>query len=224
MKNQHKQMTTFILSIISAFASGQIVLADAIPSAATSAPTATPAVPVVTQESPRAALGDMAETLRRLYRASIDLVTEVSRHNEVPMQGRQVMIWDNMYSMYNDGTNNSNIMVPTVDGPVLPPRKKFVDQSMEQINKLTKILAADVASLPIPSSGAGKEAGEKRAQTEVANDSVKSLETSVVALNEKTQGPTYDNAAIEKSAKALAQQYAGLDALRKRLEKMYDKR
>jgi len=178
----------------------------------------TPAATTATTESPRSVLIDMAETLRRLDKASTDLVAEVSRHDEIPMQGRQVMLMDNMYSMYQPN------MTPTVDGPVLPPRKKVVDLSMEQINKLTKLLATDIASLPVTASGEGKEADEKRAQTEVANDSVKGLEASVVSLNEKTQGPTYDNAAIAKSAKALSQQYEGLEALRKRLQKMYDKR
>jgi hypothetical protein len=183
----------------------------------------TPTATQATTESPRSVLIDIAETLRRLDKASTDLVTEVSRHDEIPMQGRQVMLVDNMYSMYQPGEYQPN-MIPTVDGPVLPPRKKFVDLSMEQINKLTKLLATDVASLPLTAAGGGKVADEKRAQTEVANDSVKGLEAFVVSLNEKTQGPTYDNAAIAKSAKALSQQYEGLEALRKRLQKMYDKR
>jgi hypothetical protein len=218
MKNHERNFLSILLAATSSgvFTPSSVFAESAINSVTPiSAATATPA------ESPRSVLIDMAETLRRLDKASLDLVIEVSRHDEVPMQGRQVMLWDNMYSMYQP---NPVSMIPTVDGPVLPPRKKFVDLSMEQINKLTKLLASDIASLPVTASGGGKEADEKRALTEVANDSVKGLEPLVVALNEKTQGPTYDNAAIAKSAKALAHQYEGLESQRKRLEKMYDKR
>jgi hypothetical protein len=217
MKKQEKQIVAMILAIAGIILSPTVSLADAAINSVTPAPATTPPI----TESPRSILIDIAETLRRLDKESLDLVIEVSRHDEVPMQGRQVMLWDNMYSMYQP---NPVSMIPTVDGPVLPPRKKFVDLSMEQINKLTKLLASDVASLPLTASGGGKEADEKRALTEVANDSVKDLEPLVVSLNEKTQGPTYDNAVIAKSAKALAHQYEALESQRKRLEKMYDKR
>ena len=220
MKNHERN---FLLILITTASCGAFtpanVFAESTINTVTPAPAATPA----TTESPRSVLIDMAETLRRLDKASTDLVTEVSRHDEIPMQGRQVMLYDNMYTASYEPGQMTN-MIPTVDGPVLPPRKKFVDLSMEQINKLTKLLAADIANLPITASGGGKEADEKRAQTEVANDSVKGLEANVVSLNDKTQGPPYDNAAIAKSAKALSQQYEGLESLRKRLQKMYDKR
>jgi hypothetical protein len=216
---QHAQK--FLLAVTTVATCAAILPSIALAESAINSVVPAPAVPTATTESPRSVLIDMAETLRRLDKASLDLVIEVSRHDEVPMQGRQVMLWDNMYSMYQP---NPVSMIPTVDGPVLPPRKKFVDLSMEQINKLTKLLAADTASLPLTASGGGKEADEKRALTEVANDSVKGLEPLVVSLNEKTEGPAYDNAAIAKSAKALAHQYEGLESQRKRLEKMYDKR
>jgi hypothetical protein len=172
-------------------------------------------------ENIKSSLLDLSETIKRMDKASSDLWREATRHDEVPMQGRQYMIYDNMYSMSNVGQSN---MIPTVDGPVLPVRKKFVDLSTEQIHKLIALLTQDLNSIPLPAAGLSRESDAKRAQLEVAGDDLKEIETLIAKLDQQTKGPTYENAPIATTTKSLSQTLEGLEALRKRLSRMYDKK
>jgi hypothetical protein len=169
----------------------------------------------VQTESPQQTARDMLETIARVNNAATEVIGEVNR--------RQQMVVSNQYIHYDytDNTSNRYSAPETEDvGPPLPPRKKWLDYGVEQLQRLGGMLNAELQSLQVPTNS-GKATGEIRAQLDVARDNMDRINSQVTLLKSLSAGPVYDNAKINSIALQIQQELAGLNVVRKRLVRLY---
>ncbi|HEY9714928.1 MAG TPA: hypothetical protein V6C72_15780, partial [Chroococcales cyanobacterium] len=102
-----------------------------------------------------------------------------------------------------------------------PPRKKWVDFSMDQLQKLLGLLKDESMEL-LPSGQAAKAwlTSEMKAQIEVLQDADKELDGAYKDLQSITQAPPYSNDGICKGADRLKEVTSGMNQCRKRIMKL----
>ncbi len=147
-------------------------------------------------------LRDARLSISRARKATANLYDEVTRQQ--------------MTTTYNPNlVGTTVIMTPMImSGPLLPARKKWVDESMDDIGPIIKLFKEDV-----------DQAIESNRRTDVSDKSKKTLdplrEEAFASVKESfdlykeleklTAGPAYDNAAIASLAKSLDGKFKGLD-------------
>ncbi|MGD9681790.1 MAG: hypothetical protein AB7W16_11460 [Candidatus Obscuribacterales bacterium] len=157
-------------------------------------------------------LKDLATSLQHLKRAAIDILTEVERQDMVVVGEPDVIGPMIIPAMPNPtGTVSS--------GQFLPPRKKFIDYFMIQIDHLMPIVEKSAEAVTLPES-ASTQAKADRARL---GDLVIELKSCFEALDKVTAGPRYDNMAIARQATAFGDLVKKIDGRRKSLYKSMKK-
>lgn len=146
------------------------------------------------------------EVIKRLKRATVDLASECTQ--PVEMAGEIDII----------GADVIPIMPQTAEGfggQYIPPRPKYINLHMSQIDQLMPIMHDDLVSLSIPDP-------EKDFAAPVLadiNSNLKDAVTSYKNLKGLTIGPNYDQAAIADECNKLLDSTKKIDAGRKKLLK-----
>ncbi len=148
-------------------------------------------------------LRDARLSVSRLRKAAANLYDEVSRQ-QVTMN----------YSPNIVGSTVLTIPTPTFTGQMLPARKKWVDESMDDIGPIIKLFKEDVDAAieddrrTDVSAGARKQLDPLRDE---AFSTVKSSFETYKQLEKLTVRPPYNNNAIATGAKTLDNQMKQLD-------------
>lgn len=166
-------------------------------------------------------LGDVSDTVRKLRRAAGDIYTEVNRHqlvgNPDPLSDYMMDPWMSAYpGLVGIGPSGYEVKA----GPVLPPRKKWLDFHMKQLADLTAILKTELGGIVSPKRASQDVQDSFAAQTKVMSDELSAIQKTTDQLTQLTAGPTFDNAGISKAAEALRDDLAGIETGRKRLGRM----
>lgn len=166
-------------------------------------------------------LADVSDTVKKLRRAAGDIYAEVNRHelvgNPDPLSDYMMDPWMSAYpGLYGIGPSGYELK----KGPVLPPRKKWLDFHMKQLVDLTSILSSEIGGIASPKGGDQAARDSFSAQTKVMTDELSAIQTTAAQLTNLTAGPAFDNAGISKAAEALRDDLAGIETGRRRLFRM----
>lgn len=159
---------------------------------------------VVTAKSAEQQLRRMGEPIKRLKRASYDLIGECTQ--PVEMMGEIDII----------GTDVIPIMPQTAEGfgnEFIAPRPKYVNLHMQQLGALVPILQGDIESLAIPSE-------EKDYATPLLSDLgnyMQDIRQHYKNLQALTAGTDYNQVQIVNEAKAVDDSLKSIDNSRKKL-------
>ncbi|MCA9803239.1 MAG: hypothetical protein KC777_14815 [Cyanobacteria bacterium HKST-UBA02] len=157
-------------------------------------------------------LKDLATSLQHLKRAAIDILTEVERQDMVVVGEPDVIGPMIIPAMPNPtGTVSS--------GRFLPPRKKFIDYFMIQIDHLMPIVEKSAEAVTLPESATTQAKADKARLGELVTE----LNSCFHALDKVTAGPKYDNMAIARQATAFGDLVKKIDRRRKSLYKSMKK-
>jgi hypothetical protein len=157
-------------------------------------------------------LANMSETMKRLLRAAAELKGEAN-HQGINQNDEVDQFVLNPYAnFYAPGMNT------TGKGPLLPPRKKWVDYSMAELAKLLEVLHTEVSDLTSPQSALlSAHNNAITAQLDVLGDSYKLLGERYVDLQSVTKDPPYSNEAITRGTEFIKDGVAGMNECRKRV-------
>jgi hypothetical protein len=150
------------------------------------------------------------------------MMTEVQRQktNEyvVPWDG-DTAYWDPYYTysmMYPTASPDAAPFVFQADnGAPLPPRKKFLDMFMGQIDKLVSMMSSDIAQITLSPE---QQAGSK-VQMQILADTLGHLGDGRDELKGLTKVDKPDTEAIFKTAKEMRDNTSGINDLCKGLAK-----
>ncbi len=108
----------------------------------------------------------------------------------------------------------------TAPGPLLPPRKRFIDMSMGQLQQLITMLDTDMQNLMRDTQAVTPGDDAARAQLMIANDARDRLDAAEKQLVTLTKSPPYDNKAISNASEDVHDEIRAIDAIRGRLPKL----
>lgn len=138
------------------------------------------------------ALKDMRDVLRHLHRAALDLISEVEQRDMVVV-GEPLLIEPIPEKKDpHPGTMEEMIVL----GDAQPPRKKWLDITMAELEKLTTLLAQERQAMVIPSD----RQSALSAPIKELDDRLAAIQKHYTNLKGLTQGPKYKNIEIGKEA------------------------
>ncbi|HEY9787044.1 MAG TPA: hypothetical protein V6D17_16750 [Candidatus Obscuribacterales bacterium] len=183
-------------------------------SAAAFGPAALAATPVQT-------LSDLGDTLRKIEHAAGEIYREVNRHGPAPLSLQDVV---DAQVMDPWGATCPSMALSSIQamkvGPLLPPRKKWLDHDTKQLTDLLSILADEIKQIEPPPSLPEKMADSVKAELTVVKDAKTQIDSLIGKLLFLAQGPTFDHALIAENAKGLRANVEGMNESRKRLLKL----
>lgn len=149
---------------------------------------------------------DLSKSLHHMKRSAFDIFVEVQRSNMVVVGEPDVI---------------GPIVIPAMPNPsgmismggFQPPRKKFLDYFMSQIDDLMKMTQTEVTALVLPDDAND----EAKAEMKTLSDTLATLPKDIDALKEVTQGPDYDNMAIARAAQQLQNDVVIMEKASKKL-------
>lgn len=152
-------------------------------------------------------LRDLTTSLHHLKRAATDILTEVERQDMVVVGEPDVI---------------GPMIIPAIPNPTgtvgsgqfLPPRKKFIDYFMSQIDHLMPIVEKSAEAVTLPESASDQEKADRARLGELMAE----LKGCFQALDKVTAGPQYDNLAIAGQATAFGDLVKRID---KRCKSLY---
>ncbi len=149
---------------------------------------------------------DLTKSLHHMKRSAFDIFVEVQRSNMVVVGEPDVI-----GPIIIPAMPNPSGMIST--GGFQPPRKKFLDYFMSQIDDLMKMTQTEVTALVLPDDA------NDQAKTEMKtlSDTLALLPQDIEALKEVTQGPDYDNMAIARAAQQLQDHIVTMEKASKKL-------
>lgn len=150
---------------------------------------------------------DLHKTLHHMKRSAWDIFVEVQRQNMVVVGEPDVI---------------GPIVIPAIPNPTgmmatggfLPPRKKFLDYFMSQIDDLVKLMQTDVSGLVLTDDASD----DAKAQLKTVTDAMAQIPQDISNLKDVTQGPDYDNMQIARAAQVLQDRIAVMEKASKKLD------
>ncbi len=147
--------------------------------------------PAATASATDIALKDMRDELRRLHRAALDLISEVEQRDMVVVGAPQLIEPIPQKSDPHPGTMEEMIVL----GDAQPPRKKWLDLTMAEVEKLVALIQQDKAAIVVPSDKSSATSSLKS-----LDDLLADIQKHLDALKTLTAGPKYQNIEIGKEA------------------------
>jgi len=152
-------------------------------------------------------LKDLNKTLHHLKRSAWDIFIETQRQNMVVV-GEPDVIGPIIIPAIPSPTGMMNV------GGLLPPRKKFLDYFMSQINDLYKMTQTEVAALQLPDDATD----DGKAILKTVTDAAAALPDDISALAEVTAGPELDNMNIARAAQQMQDHVQAIEKATKKLD------
>lgn len=166
----------------------------------------TSAVTVVDVSTPAAseiALEDVRDVVRRLRRAALDIIDEVEQRDMVVV-GEPLLVQPIPEKKDpHPGTMEEMFVL----GKAQPPRKKWVDITMAEFDKLMALLPQEQAKIEIPRESQSEGSAAMQELSSITADMQQHYEN----LQKLTAGPTYRNVEIGKEALAIYDDTAKLE-------------
>lgn len=170
---------------------------------------------------------DMSDTLKRIHHASGELHSEVNRRQMISTGPDYMdqMIMDPWMSAY-PGLNPTGMAAGFQNmkpGPLLPPRKRYVDVSMTQLQQLITLLDTDVSNILAATQQGNANSDAIKAQMLIVSDAKNRIDSANQKLIALTKGAPYDNKAISTATEDIRDDVASINELRHRISKMLDR-
>ena len=161
------------------------------------------------------ALKDMRDVLRRLHRAALDLISEVEQRDMVVVGQPELIQPIPSKGDPHPGTMEEMITL----GDALPPRKKWLDITMSEIEKMVALLKQERAAIEIqPDKQTAAAAPLKE-----LDDLLTNIDSQVNQLKTLTAGPKYENIAIGKQGLAIFEETRKVEKPWKELVQLFKK-
>jgi hypothetical protein len=149
---------------------------------------------------------DLNKSLHHMKRSAWDIFVEVQRQNMVVVGEPDVI---------------GPIIIPAIPNPTgtmavggfLPPRKKFLDYFVSQIDDLVQMIQTEVTGLVLPDDAND----EAKADLKEITDAMAQIPQDISGLKDVTQGPDYDNMAIARAAQILQDRIGVMEKASKKL-------
>lgn len=169
-------------------------------------------------------LRDLNETLKRINQSAADVFHEVNRHAPAPLSRQDMMdeyVMDPWASAYPAAAPFDPALIQSLKtGPLLPPRKKWLDHSTDAMSKSIAILQDEMRQVSVPAQAPQAVADSFKAEETVLNDTAGKIKQQFDQLTKLTAGPDFDNNEIAKIAREIGSETKGMNETRKRLLKL----
>lgn len=169
----------------------------------------------------------MADVLKRLHHTSGELHAEVNRR-EMIVTGPDYMdqmIMDPWMSAY-PGLNPTGLAAGfqnTRPGPLLPPRKRYIDLSMSQLQQLVPLVDSDISDILAATQQSTANTDAIKAQMLIASDARGRIDAAYQKLITLTKGAPYDNKAISAATEDIRDDVSSINEIRHRVSKLLDR-
>lgn len=183
----------------------------------------TPPDMVVDERTEMEMLRDLADSLRKLDHAATETVKEVNRHAPAQVNMQDVVteqvLNPFMYDPWDPALNAS-----LRNGPLLPPRKKWLDFDVSQVAQVVGILQHEVSSLCPPVSMSNTARDSFKVELGLMTEANGKIQSTSDQLKQLAQGPNYDNEKIGKAAHDIRTAARTIEECRKRAVKALSKK
>lgn len=183
----------------------------------------TPPDMVVDERTELEMLRDLGDSLRKLEHATTETVKEVNRHAPAQVNMQDVVteqvLNPFLYDPWDPALNAS-----LRNGPLLPPRKKWLDFDVSQIAQVAGILQQEVSSLCPPVSMSNTAKDSFKVELSLMNEANGKIQSTNDQLKQLAQGPDYNNEKIGKAANDIRTAGRTIEECRKRAVKALSKR
>lgn len=173
---------------------------------------------VVDERTEMEMLRDLGDSLRKLEHAATETIKECNRHAPAPV---------NMQDIVNEQVMNPFMYDPfdpaleasLRKGPLLPPRKKWLDIDVSQVAQVVGILQHEVSALSPPVALSNTAKDSFKVEVGLMTEANNKIQTSNDQLKQLAQGPSYDNDKIGKTAHDIRTAAKTIEECRKRAAK-----
>jgi hypothetical protein len=172
-------------------------------------------------------LQDFNDTIKKVTHTATDLVKEVNRHAPSPVNQEDILDavvmdpWGN--SQANDPFDPT-LTAAMRKGPLLPPRKKWLDLEVARLDQLMDIVKKEIAQLNPPSDAPTGAKDIFKAETASINNNFSSIQNDFQQLQQLIKGPQFDADKIGKAANDIRTNTHAMDESRKRALKAVTKK
>lgn len=175
----------------------------------------TPPDMVVDERTEMEMLRDLGDSLRKLEHAATEAVKEVNRHAPAPI-GMQDIVTEQIMNPFGYDPWDPALNASLRTGPLLPPRKKWLDFDVNQIGQVAVILQHEVSSLcpPVAMSNTAKDSF--KVELGLMTEANGKIQDATDQLKQLAQGPSYDNDKIGKAAHDIRTSAKTIEECRKR--------
>ncbi len=160
-------------------------------------------------------LRDLGDSLRKLDHAATETVKEVNRHAPAPI-GMQDIVAEQIVNPFGYDPWDPALNASLRTGPLLPPRKKWLDIDVSQVGQVAGILQQEVTSLcpPVAMSNTAKDSF--KVELGLMTEANGKIQDATNQLKQLAQGPNYDNDKIGKTAHDIRTSAKTIEECRKR--------
>lgn len=172
-------------------------------------------------------LQDFSDTVKKVTHTATDLVKEVNRHAPSPVNQEDILDaivmdpWGN--SQANDPFDPT-LTASLRKGPLLPPRKKWLDIEVNRLEQLTDIVKKEIAQLSPPGDAPTGAKDIFKAEITAINSNFTNIQNDLKQLQQLTKGPQFDADQIGKTANDVRTNTRTIDESRKRALKAVTKK
>jgi hypothetical protein len=178
---------------------------------------------VVDERTEMEMLRDLGDSLKKLDNAATETVKEVNRHAPAPI-GMQDIVEEQIMNPFGYDPWDPALNASLRNGPLLPPRKKWLDFDVNQVGQVAGILQHEVSSLcpPVALSTTAKDSF--KVELGLMTEANARIQTAADRLKQLAQGPTYENDKIGKAAHDIRTSAKTIEECRKRAVKALSKK
>lgn len=168
-------------------------------------------------------LRDLGDSLKKLNHAATETVKEVNRHGAAPVNIQDIVTEQELNPFgYDPWDPALNASLRT--GPLLPPRKKWLDFDVNQLAQVTGILQHEVSSLCSPVAISNTARDSFKVELGLMTEANGKIQSATDQLKQLALGPDYDNEKIGKTAHDIRTAARTIDECRKRAAKALSKK
>lgn len=183
----------------------------------------TPPDMVVDERTELEMLRDLGESLKKLDHAATETVKEVNRHSAAPIN-MQDIVTEQVVNPFGYDPWDPALNASLRTGPLLPPRKKWLDFDVNQVAQVVGILQHEVSALCPPVSLSNSAKDSFKVELSLMTEANSKIQTASDQLKQLAQGPNYDNEKIGKAAHDIRTSTRTIEECRKRAAKALTKK
>ena len=178
---------------------------------------------VVDERTEMEMLHDLGDSLKQPDHAATETVKEVNRHAAAPVN-MQDIVTEQVLNPFAYDPWDPALNASLRTGPLLPPRKKWLDFDVSQLAQVTGILQHEVSSLCPPVSLSTKAKDSFKVELSLMTEANGKIQTATDQLKQLAQGPDYDNEKIGKMAHDIRTTARTIEECRKRAVRALSKK
>ena len=178
---------------------------------------------VVDERTEMEMLRDLGDSLKKLDHAATETVKEVNRHSAAPV-GMQDIVEEQVLNPFGYDPWNPGLNASLRTGPLMPPRKKWLDFDVNQVGQVVGFLQHEVSSLCPPVALSTTARDSFKVELGLMSEANGKIQSASDQLKQLAQGPTYDNDKIGKAAHDIRTSAQTIEECRKRAVKALSKK